>query len=564
MKQPELELGHQSIYRDASRLRVLLGGMSVPASGVSSAWYRIWLVHVDGSDPDDYDVTDAGLAAANAAASSGDDILIPPYASFTSNYTITAGVAFIGQSPYATKFTGQITLGAGSYIKDCGINRSGSSTGTNVGVVGPGSGKGYIIGCSVIVDQNGAGNAVGLQMGAGEIDSRESYFYGDAASGTGYGITGDGGACNLSAGCWVRGTTALSDGSDIFGINFDNYIKVLDSGGNLVEIYPPTEQGVIDAMTAAGSGDEVDFPPVSISLTSGITVSASVGVRNGVLSFSGFAGTAVTLSAGSDMLRMNINYDATGEANATGVLATNVDNVTMDSCSIFVEKGTGTLKAISCSGDDPDVRSYLGGVAAWADGGTNTIGIELLGDGAISISDTSAKATGASGTNYAISVVSNAEADEVRIQHTRCRAEDTNSYGLYTDGYALVEHCNLVGGTAGILDTAGATTRFYSSKWGSFTPNGTVTYLFGDRGAYSVEDYHANDIEASAMTRHMPSPGTNNNVPVDDGTNWVSTPLSSIDIGDLGTRWEPLTNGDKDSPDLMYNNGDVLMNKEYM
>jgi len=326
---------------------------------------------VDGSDPDDYDVDDTGLAAANAAASAGDDILIPPYASFTSNYTITANVAFIGQSPYATKFTGQITLGAGSYIKDCGINRSVSSTGTAVGIVGPASGKGYVISCAVIVDQDGAGNAIGLDMAAGDVDSRESYFYGDAASGTGYGITGDGGECNLSAGCWVRGTTAVSDGSDINGINFDTYIKVLDNGGNLVELYPATDQGVTDALSAAGSGDVVRIPD-AINITGGAwTVGAGIELRgfkrnsiltgnitnNGILSnckvignltnnatvigcyLYNTSGNVYTAGATANSIIIYSEIESNGGGYAVNIPAAAGDNASVHFCRAF---GTGT------------------------------------------------------------------------------------------------------------------------------------------------------------------------------------------------------------------------------
>jgi len=66
---------------------------------------------------------------------------------------------------------------------------------------------------------------------------------------------------------------------------------------------------------------------------------------------------------------------------------------------------------------------------------------------------------------------------------------------------------------------------------------GTITYREGDRGAYSVEDYHASDIEAGEMTRHLPAPGTAGHVARDDGAKWVSAVLDFDDLGgdcDLG------------------------------
>ena len=535
MKLREQQLGGRSLYQDASTLRVLLGGMSLPAGAVSSAWYRIWLVHVDGSDPDDYDVDDTGLAAANAAASSGDDILIPPYASFTSNYTITAGVAFIGQSPYATKFTGQITLGAGSYIKDCGINRSGSSTGTNVGIVGPGSGKGYIISCSVIVDQNGAGNAVGLQIGAGEIDSRESYFYGDAASGTGYGITGDGGACNLSAGCWARGTTAPTDGDEIYGITFDNYIRLLDDGGNLVELFPATATGLGDAITAAQSGNIIDGPKhITIALTAGITIPASVLMRNFTLSFSGFDGTAITTSALSGLLDSYIAYVVTGANDSNTILASGV-GAGFNNLTIYMSGGTGDIKGMRLSGPGAVARATANNCYVDVDGSTATDaeGVYILDHTYIINVRTSV--AGASNGNTGIGFGGTAQ-DQCYAFQCYGIAAGTGSRGglLYSGKYATIYNSIFVGTTAGFDNVATAEGIFGASSWNSYTGTGTRIELWGDRGAWDIttyEDRHASDINADTMLRHMPAAGTAGNIAEDDGTNWVSVPFAGVGWG---------------------------------
>ena len=52
---------------------------------------------------------------------------------------------------------------------------------------------------------------------------------------------------------------------------------------------------------------------------------------------------------------------------------------------------------------------------------------------------------------------------------------------------------------------------------------------------------------------------------VDGGVNWTwitsATDLATIEAGELATRFEPLTNGDPENPDLVFDpaNGDVYM-----
>jgi len=82
-----------------------------------------------------------------------------------------------------------------------------------------------------------------------------------------------------------------------------------------------------------------------------------------------------------------------------------------------------------------------------------------------------------------------------------------------------------------IID-AGGTLSAGNTFWNTLSNSGTLTYLQGDRGAYSVEDYHATDIEATALTRHNPLPGAAGGIPYSDGTNWTRVALTSY----LGVR----------------------------
>jgi hypothetical protein len=58
----------------------------------------------------------------------------------------------------------------------------------------------------------------------------------------------------------------------------------------------------------------------------------------------------------------------------------------------------------------------------------------------------------------------------------------------------------------------------------NFTFGGSIVALQGDRSAWDITAYaneHASDINASALLRHLPAPGTAGKIVVDDGSNWV-------------------------------------------
>ena len=108
MKLREQQLGGRTLYQDASTLRVLLGGLSLPAHACSAVMNRIWLVYGNGSAATDYDVTQAGFTAAEAASSSGDVIYVLAAVTIADNHTIDSGVTVFGLGEN-TVFSGTIT-----------------------------------------------------------------------------------------------------------------------------------------------------------------------------------------------------------------------------------------------------------------------------------------------------------------------------------------------------------------------------------------------------------------------------------------------------------------------
>src|SRR5512139_3215867 len=105
----------------------------------------------------------------------------------------------------------------------------------------------------------------------------------------------------------VLSTQALQIGSvdntTPSGGGLENKIYLWPSDGSTITTYAATQAGLIAALAAAVSGDTVWLPSIPIALATGVTIPAGVALRgishNAILTFSGFSGTAVTLSAGS-------------------------------------------------------------------------------------------------------------------------------------------------------------------------------------------------------------------------------------------------------------------------
>jgi hypothetical protein len=113
-----------------------------------------------------YAATNAGMAAAIGAASSGDTILVPPCI-LTSNFTVPAGVTVTGRSIEDVVFTGQITLSNGSTLELLTILRSKDQAGAAYGIV---EGTGAITATAKNIRvsvQNAGGPAYALYMANG-------------------------------------------------------------------------------------------------------------------------------------------------------------------------------------------------------------------------------------------------------------------------------------------------------------------------------------------------------------------------------------------------------------
>ena len=101
----------------------------VDADQVGVGLDSILLIHPGAIPADEFDVDEAGLTAALAAASSGDTVFLP-ICSLTDDFTVPDGVGIVGYNKKQSLITGKVTLGDGSFLNRLGLTSSGTGTGT--------------------------------------------------------------------------------------------------------------------------------------------------------------------------------------------------------------------------------------------------------------------------------------------------------------------------------------------------------------------------------------------------------------------------------------------------
>lgn len=133
-------------------------------SGGGDDEYAILLYKVATRKLKKYSVSETGLQAALAGASSGDAVYLPA-GTFSGNHTVPAGVALVGVSKGKSILTGQITL-SGSHLENVTVDRDEDSAGAIYGVIDAGAGTSYIKNCTIdVANSTGAAYAVYLANG---------------------------------------------------------------------------------------------------------------------------------------------------------------------------------------------------------------------------------------------------------------------------------------------------------------------------------------------------------------------------------------------------------------
>jgi len=323
---------------------------------------------------------------------------------------------------------------------------------------------------------------------------------------------------------------AVTEGPDIDLVTISGGVQVgrggdtillFDSAGSPVAEYAATGAGLTAALAAATSGDIVFLPAANI--TGGPWTVASGVFLTGMGEDSQITGT-VTNNGILGFIRINGNI---------------TNNNTMRFTRVDVSSGDGVTQSLSAGVIDSCYITHHSGAANYGvslTGGNMQRSLILHTGGASS----GVLINGADASAFHCHITGAAHGAVVKTTNLVfnctfvCSYETPDGSGCIHDaGTARMSNCSFHGNVnaIGIELTAGNIT-LTDCTWEAITGANYITYGTGDRGAYSVEDYHATDIEAAALTRHNPLPGAAGGIPYSDGTNWTRVALTSY----LGVR----------------------------
>ena len=132
----------------------------------------------------------------------------------------------------------------------------------------------------------------------------------------------------------LAGASAAAGGGGGVTGGVQNKIYLWHADGSTLDIFDPDQAGLIAALAAAAAGDTVWLPSVPIALTAAITIAANVtliGISDkAALTFTGFSGTAITLSESAALIECGVTFVSNGttaigvEASAAGVIVQHV------------------------------------------------------------------------------------------------------------------------------------------------------------------------------------------------------------------------------------------------
>ena len=160
----------------------------------------------------------------------------------------------------------------------------------------------------------------------------------------------------------VDGQVLTADSGEADGVKWDDiataYAIVLFSGD--ATDYAVTDVGMAAAIAAAGAGDTISVPPVT--LTNDYAIPAGVTVRGVSITDTVFSGQ-ITLNAESAIEHLSVVRSKNDGADYYGVIGPNSDTGYIKYCWISVtQAGGGTGYGVSVSGRDGDLEVYGGRV----------------------------------------------------------------------------------------------------------------------------------------------------------------------------------------------------------
>ena len=298
-----------------------------------------------------------------------------------------------------------------------------------------------------------------------------------------------------------------ASGTDVAVGRAGDTILLFDSGGDPLREYAFTDAGLASALAAMAAGDVCVLPAGTV--TGGPwTVPAGrklMGISN---EDSILAGT-VTNNGFIYNLHINGNLVNNGTALLLVVTVVSGTGVLCNSGGLIrqsnVVTGGSTVYGIHVNGG----RAYFCAV-----GGSAVAGWGLYSNHADSeVTHSRFRGKGGGLVNSATFI-------------NNCLFRGESGYdGLHhASGTAIFSQCyaNSEGGGRFGVNLSGAGATLSDCSWNSISGIDNLIYGQGDRGAYSVEDHHAADIETAALKRHLPAPASPGNYARDDGAKWVA------------------------------------------
>lgn len=219
--------GRGSEIWDALRARTLAlpheGGGNVQGVDPGNLGFGNKIIHfdADGNDLTLYPATQDGLNDALAAANTGDTVWLPSRTiALTTGVVVPADVTVRGiDRDRAVLSGGSVTLGNGSILQDFKITRTANNSNPLYGVIGPGvvGQAATCLGLKVTCTQSGSGDAAGLAIQSGDVETWGCDFEATSAGGSGYGVRvvgGGGGPGGFTTVNSYDGTFSLDSSSD--------------------------------------------------------------------------------------------------------------------------------------------------------------------------------------------------------------------------------------------------------------------------------------------------------------------------------------------------------------
>ena len=153
----------------------------------------------------EYDFSATGLAAALAAAVTGDVVELPA-GGIVADVTVPAGVTLRGLG-WNSIINGMVTLGDGSSLEYLKVYQSVDTADDIIGIIGPATGEATIRDVQVALTQAGLGNALGLLSNGGLLRAYECEVWVQGGSGSAWGFAAaTGGTIEINQGqvkAWV-------------------------------------------------------------------------------------------------------------------------------------------------------------------------------------------------------------------------------------------------------------------------------------------------------------------------------------------------------------------------